>query len=107
MNAISELSSFSEIRSIIRHGHSYRGGGNYGNFGGYDITLITLAEALHAHMACLPSPAFQDIGSGKLAGYGMFSRRDNKCLTNEYGRAKFHYCKSVGSLAHIQSLHQV
>ena len=88
---------FSEIRSAIRHGHSYRGGGSYGDFGGYDITLITLVTPLSGQRACLPKPQFQDDGqdNGKLAGYGMYTRKKNKCQTNQYGRMKYHYCKDV------------
>ena len=88
---------FSEIRSAIRHGHSYRGGGFYGEFGGYDITLITLATPLSGQRACLPRLQFEDEGHdrGKLAGYGMYTRKKNKCLTNQYGKMKYHYCKDV------------
>ena len=88
---------FSEIRSAIRHGHSYRGGGSYGDFGGYDITLITLVTPLSGRRACLPHSQFKDDGHdlGRLAGYGMYSRKKNKCLTNQYGKMKYHYCKDV------------
>ena len=90
---------FSEIRSAIRHGHSYLGGGSYGDFGGYDITLITLVTPLSGRRACLPHLQFKDDGHdlGKLAGYGMYARKKNKCLTNQYGRMKYRYCKDVSN----------
>jgi len=101
MNSAASISrgKFSEIRSVIRHGQSYRGGGTYGKFGGFDITLITLASPLHGHFSCLPGATFQDIAPSKLAGYGNFFRKNMKtnketCMTNKYGMAKFHYCKS-------------
>ena len=33
-----------EIKRHIRHKDSYRGGGSYGNFGGYDVTLLQLEK---------------------------------------------------------------
>ena len=87
------------IRSAIRHGHAYEGGGTYGYFGGYDITLITLRTELggKSQRACLPHPGFPDSGhgKGKLAGYGMYERGGEKCQTNEFGMMKFHYCRDV------------
>ena len=34
-----------KIDYVIRHEKSYRGGGRYGNYGGYDITLLHLGTS--------------------------------------------------------------
>jgi len=90
-----------DIDMIVRHAHSYRGGGDYGDYGGHDIALLHLALPLPATYvpACLPSPHFKDSGIGpgyltpgtaRLAGYGRYTREP--CMTDNYGRSKFHYC---------------
>jgi len=90
----------SKIAYFIRHAHSYQGGGTYGTYGGYDITVVRLetqADPVYKP-ACLPGPFFQDSGIGKdyekgqitQAGFGKYTRP--KCLTDEYGPSKFHYC---------------
>ena len=57
----------------------YRGGGTYGHFGGYDITLLEMAKPIVGFQtACLPSPSFDDLRAGKddtmIAGYGRYFR---------------------------------
>jgi len=97
-----------KIDYIIRHEKSYRGGGSYGTYGGYDITLLHLAKEAKAQCetcpkpknACLPKKSFQDSGLGtvyktegvSLAGYGKFMRK--ACQTDEYGESKYHYCSN-------------
>jgi len=88
-----------KIKRHIRHPKSYRGGGSYGAFGGYDITLVELEASVDQKFvgACLPGPEFDDIREGKddsiLAGYGLYYRDDGDvCQTNNYGPMKFHYC---------------
>jgi hypothetical protein len=51
------------VRRVIRHAQTYLGGGNYGTFGGYDITLLELAAPVppaYGRPACLPTTTFQD-----------------------------------------------
>jgi len=86
-----------EIKRHIRHGESYRGGGSYGNYGGYDITLLEMVRPMMSRPACLPSPDFDDIRLMEkntiLAGYGKYLRtKGQTCQTNKYGRMKKHYC---------------
>ena len=91
---------------MIRHAKTYLGGGSYGTYGGYDITLLELATAVPAAYgspACLPTPSFRDNAiKATLAGYGQFYRRDmsdedkQRCQTDEYGRNKFHMCRDLG-----------
>ena len=87
------------IEYIVRHRNSYRGGGNYGTFGGYDITLLKLVSPTNVLPACLPAPSFQDSGLGPgfdniqnvmLAGYGRYYREP--CQTDELGPSPNHYC---------------
>ena len=81
------------IDFFIRHTKSYLGGGSYGAFGGYDITLLHLEKpaASDYKTACLPSPSFPDNDrKGRLAGYGRYTR--DPCQTDEYGPSKYHYC---------------
>jgi len=84
------------IKRAIRHAFSYKGGGNYGKFGGYDISILELETPLSRFKpACLPSPSFTDTIPGKLAGYGRYFRNDGQtCQTNAYGEMKFHYCNN-------------
>ena len=90
------------IKKAIRHAHSYRGGGTYGHYGGYDIALLELDSALHAKTACLPSPSFSDQDTfGQLAGYGKYLRNQGKtCETNQFGLSKHHYCSDFSSCRH-------
>jgi len=92
-----------DIDMVVRHAHSYQGGGDYGQYGGHDIALLHLAHKLPANYvpACLPSPQFKDSGIGpgyatpgaaRLAGYGRYTRQP--CMTDSYGRSKYHYCIS-------------
>ncbi len=84
-----------------------QGGGSYGTFGGYDITLIELTAAVpptFGKPACLPTVSFKDtLIKANLAGYGQFYRRDmsgedvQKCLTDQYGRNKYHPCAESGT----------
>ena len=87
-----------EVKRHIRHAESYQGGGKYGHYGGYDITLVELESPMYGYQpACLPSPHFDDIRLEKkdsmLAGYGKYLRsRGETCETNKYGQMKMHYC---------------
>ena len=87
------------IEYVVRHKNSYRGGGNYGTYGGYDITLIHLASPTNAEPACLPSSDFKDssLGAGfdniqnvMLAGFGRYYR--TPCMTDDLGPSPNHYC---------------
>ena len=93
--------------------HLYRGGGEYGYFGGYDITLLEMSRTIVGfETVCLPSPSFDDLRHRKhdtmIAGYGRYfrwllnhslvSRSNGKtCETNRYGPMKFHYCDKVAA----------
>jgi hypothetical protein len=87
--------------------YCFQGGGSYGTFGGYDITLIELTAAVpptFGKPACLPTVSFKDtLIKANLAGYGQFYRRDmsgedvQKCLTDQYGRNKYHPCAESGT----------
>ena len=105
---------------IIWHENSYKGGGNYGKYGGYDVSLIKLKEPVAETPACLPGPTFTDSGIGpgygtgigpgygtesrlqaNLAGFGKYQRTDRKskksvCQTDGYGASKYHYCAKIG-----------
>jgi len=93
------------IKRHIRHKQSYNGGGYYGSYGGYDITLLELdtpVDILTYKPACLPGPKFDDIRlrekNSQLAGYGLYLRSQGKtCETNKYGEMKMHYCKDKGA----------
>jgi hypothetical protein len=95
------------IKRVIRSANSYKGGGTYAPFGGYDITLIELTGAVppkYGRPACLPTPSFKDTAiKADLAGYGQFYRRNmnsedqQKCQTDEFGRNKFHLCSKDGT----------
>ena len=85
------------VKRHIRHINSYKGGGGYGKFGGYDFTLLELEHPFNNFKpACLPSPTFNDISSKQqdkiIAGYGYYHRSDHYCETNSYGKMKYHYC---------------
>ena len=54
----------STIKKAFRHAHSYRGGGDYGTFGGHDIALLELDQPIVSQIACLPSPSYKDEGEG-------------------------------------------
>jgi len=88
----------SEIKRHIRHKYSYKGGGTYGKYGGYDITLIEVETPFTQYKpACLPAFEFDDIRETtkdtKLAGYGKFLREGGQvCETNRFGLMKYHYC---------------
>ena len=87
------------IEYVVRHKHSYQGGGNYGIFGGYDITLIRLGSPTNTEPACFPSTDYKDSGLGNgfdniqnvmLAGYGRYYRAP--CQTDDLGPSPSHYC---------------
>ena len=83
-----------KIEYFIRHVRTYPGGGSYGSYGGIDVTLLHLQEPVDSKNipACLPKPTFQDTDiKGHLAGFGKYIRKE--CQTDEYGPAKYHYCK--------------
>ena len=79
------------VKRVIRHGHSYKGGGSYGHYGGYDIALMELVEQIHTQLACLPVTLQDTDIDAEIAGYGQDKRRN--CQTNEFGYYKHHYCK--------------
>ena len=85
----------STIKRVIRHAHSYRGGGNYGSYGGHDIALLELDTKIQSKLACVPSPSFKDQNiMAEIAGYGKYLRDGGEtCETNQYGRSKHHYCR--------------
>ena len=95
------------VKRVVRHAQTYLGGGTYGKFGGYDITLLeldTVVPPAYGTPACLPTASFKDTHiKAHLAGYGQFYRRDKnndnkqKCQTDEYGRNKYHMCRDPGS----------
>lgn len=97
----------SEIKKVIRHANSYRGGGQYGEYGGHDISLVELETPIHGfQLACLPSPDFKSGDPSidhSLAGFGRYYRTNRQgefvCQTNKFGKAKYHYCKE-GSVCH-------
>ena len=97
-NIVRNMEHMSEVKRHIRHQKTYRGGGNYGNFGGYDITLVELETPMVGYQpACLPGPKFDDIRLEEkdsiLAGYGRYLRTQGAtCETNRFGEMKFHYC---------------
>ena len=97
-NVKRNLKQMSEIKRHIRHPQSYRAGGTYGLFGGYDITLVELERPIVGYQpACLPGPKFDDIRLEKkdsmLAGYGKYLRSEGQtCETNRFGEMKIHYC---------------
>jgi len=111
MNKQKNQANMYEIKRHIRHGQSYRGGGSYGSYGGYDITLLELARPVIGYRpACLPGPKFDDIRLMEkntiLAGYGKYLRtKGETCQTNKFGPMKKHYCDKdygVGNAACIK-----
>ena len=88
-----------QIEYVVRHKNSYRGGGNYGTFGGYDITLIKLVRPANVETACVPTENYKDSGLGPgfdniqnviLAGFGRYYRPT--CQTDDLGPMTNHYC---------------
>ena len=64
------------------------------------VILIELETPIQGFQsACIPRPSFDDVGSGgKLAGYGLYHRAGGTvCQTNQFGKYKYHYCKSNAS----------
>jgi len=106
VNNISQFNPYGQgemiqIDYVAYHAKSYKGGGNYGSYGGYDIALLHLERPVSKKFepACLPGPNFKDngIGSGynssttiRIAGYGKYFRKN--CMTDDYGPSKHHYC---------------
>ena len=89
----------STVKRVIRHAHSYKGGGVYGSYGGYDIALLELDTKINlSQFACIPSPSFKDQNiEADIAGYGKYLRDGGEtCETNQFGRSKHHYCKVGG-----------
>ena len=101
-NKVSEESGEKiQIEYFVRHKNSYRGGGTYGTYGGYDITMAKLVSPTNVEPACIPTSDFKDssLGSGydniqnvQLAGYGKYYREP--CQTDELGPSANHYCES-------------
>jgi hypothetical protein len=92
------------LKRVIRNPESYVGDGSYGTFGGYDITLVEFESSVPPEIgtpACLPTATFKDDGlKANIAGYGTYFRtREGKplCLTDEFGKNKFHICSKLGS----------
>jgi hypothetical protein len=91
------------VQMVVRHPETYSGSGAYGEYGGYDITLVQLTMEVPSRFgvpACLPLPQLQDVGvKANIAGYGSYYRKSaegQKCLTDEYGKNKFHMCAEMG-----------
>ena len=91
------------LKRLIRNPETYVGDGSYGIFGGYDITLVEFESAVptkYGSPACLPMVSLKDDGmKANLAGYGTYYRMRNGkplCLTDEFGRNKFHLCDKLG-----------
>jgi hypothetical protein len=89
---------------MIRHPKSYKGGGDYKKYGGYDISLVELKSTVppeYGSPACLPTPSFQDEGvKANIAGYGLYFRKEGSnlvCQTDNFGRNKYHMCAEHGS----------
>jgi hypothetical protein len=94
------------VKRMIRHPKSYNGGKLYKMYGGYDISLVEFKSIVppeYGSPACLPTPSFQDEGvKGLIAGYGWYYRQAKEgkrqiCLTDNYGRNKYHMCAKSGS----------
>jgi hypothetical protein len=50
-----------------------QGGGNYGTYGGHDITLVNIDKPVPPEFgrpACLPTKKFEDLRQSSLAGTG-------------------------------------
>jgi len=100
-----------EIDYMVWNSESYRGGGNYGEHGGYDLALFRMKRPAPSKYspACLPGQDYVDnaIGgayrskqSADLAGFGAYHRKDkgkSKCETDGYGKSKYHYCAKEGN----------
>ena len=87
------------IAEIVRHALSYKGGGYYGDYGGYDISLVKLDKPVSGSApACLPGPIFKDAGVvAGLAGHGEYHREGGRtCQTDGHGQYKHKYCKTQG-----------
>ena len=51
------------VKRVVRHAQTYLGGGTYGKFGGYDITLLeldTVVPPAYGTPACLPTASFKE-----------------------------------------------
>ena len=99
VSSLEERGQKSLIKRVIRHAHSYQGGASYGNYGGYDISLLELETPISGlTLACVPKLGFDDIRQGKLAGYGSYQRNKGlTCQTNKFGKMKYHYCEDPGN----------
>ena len=95
------------IAEIVRHALSYKGGGYYGDYGGYDISLVKLDKPVSGSApACLPGPIFKDAGVvAGLAGHGEYHREGGRtCQTDGHGQYKHKYCKTQGERRQVCNL---
>ena len=97
--SLGEAGQKSNIKRALRHAHSYKGGASYGDYGGYDISLLELETPITGlTLACVPQLGFDDIKQGKLAGYGKYQRNGGQtCQTDRWGKMKYHYCEAEGT----------
>ena len=83
------------IQKMYRHKYAYKGKYNdaYGSYGGYDIALLKLSKPANKKYTpvCLATTTFDDLQQSMIAGFGNYYR--TPCLTDEYGKYKYHYCE--------------
>jgi len=78
------------IDYIISHKDGYKGG-NYGEYGGYDVILIKTRVPMADEMkACLPKPGYV-FKNPYIGGYGRYRRVP--CEVNDLGPHAYQYCK--------------
>ena len=85
------MTAISGCNDISRPYHHYDNE-IYDTRGGHDILLIKLEKESLFTPICLPGPQFRDTDvQAKLTGFGKYFRE--KCLTNDLGPMKYHYCQ--------------
>ena len=85
-----------QLDYIVRPKNAYMGG-NYGDYGGYDIILLKLKASIKSTLGpghdaiCLPKDeTYNDVGAATIAGYGRYRRAP--CEVNRHGPEKYEYC---------------
>ena len=82
MMNIDASSSKRSVQKIILPNGSYRGG-KYGEYGGYDISLIKVSQSMPPSLAaCLPGPRYTP-SYPMIGGYGRYRRVP--CETTDMG----------------------
>jgi len=90
MNMPREGDHMRKVTTIILPKGAYRGG-KYGDYGGYDIILIKVAQPMDPSLAaCLPGQGYRPI-SPMIGGYGRYRRVP--CETTDMGPHVYEYCK--------------